>query len=178
VSHSRRDVVAGLCTSLFVGGERDAFGFELTLESDQGFVLCSLTTSDPSLIRSLEFRQFDFPPTFNVVRDIKIETPIPSIAKLGRYYLEGSYSIFANVGKALYRKPADERGTFEIVNGAVNYIGDWFVDKQHVRFTVHLETIARFRRVYPWLEKYQLFVSIPGTESFALSWKQVPELRR
>jgi len=183
VSYSRREVLVTICAALGLSGTRDSHASEPSLEHDQGFVLCAFHTNEPVLIRSIEFRQFHAQPLFSVgtwppdwLRDAP--PAAPSIVKLGRYYLSGSWSGFANVGKTLYKEPADERGTFEVLNGVVNYIGDWFVTRQGVDVKVRLPTILSEKRRYPWLEDHQLFVSVPGRESFALSWGQVDESAR
>ncbi len=135
-------------------------------------MLCSWRTTLPA-VHSVEFRQFHARPTFSIGSTLPGETPKPPTAKLGHYYLAGFYSAYSNVGKSVYLEPADERGTFEVLNGVVNYIGDWVLTAQSAQATVQLATIAREANKYPWLQSYQLFVCLPGREPFSLSWEKL-----
>ncbi len=135
-------------------------------------MLCSWGSELP-LINQVEFRQFHSRPTFSFGRANPGEAPAPSTAKLGQYYFYACGTVMG--GKGVYKEPADERSTFEVLNGVVNYIGDWFVSQKGAEVAVHLATIARAKTRFPWLERYQLFVAFPGRESSALSWGQLPE---
>jgi hypothetical protein len=170
---TRRELVAGVC-ALYLGGRRAAHAADKPApEPDQGIVLCSWAADDAS-ISGVEFRQFHSRPILSFGRTQRGEIAPPSTAKLGQYYFYACESAYANVGKTVYREP-DERSTFEILNGVVNYIGDWSVTQKGPEVATRLATIARAKKKYPWLAHYQLFVSFPGRESSALSWGQLPE---
>lgn len=174
MTYSRREVVANICATSFLAYVRSAYASKPSLEPDQGIVICRWNSVDST--RAIEFREYHSRPTFSINRDDDPRAmPTPVTAKLGRYYLYASYSGYINGGGRTLGEPADESSTFEVINGVVNYIGDWYLTRTDVRIAVNLATIAGTRRRYPWLEQYQLFVSVPGRESFALSWGQVQE---
>lgn len=135
-------------------------------------MLCSWQTTLPGVV-SIEFRQFHARPTFSIDTTMPGEVPQPPTAKLGQYYLAGLYSGYTNVGKTVYIEPANEHGTFEVLNGVVNYIGDWLLTPQSAQATVKFATVSRELKKFPWLQSYQLFVCLPGREPFSLSWGQL-----
>jgi hypothetical protein len=83
------------------------------------------------------------------------------------------------MSRTSFAEPADERGTFEVLNGAVNYIGDWAVSMKGAVRTVFIPaTIAQALEAYPWLQKHRLFVSSLGREPVSMEWGQVRKLTR
>jgi hypothetical protein len=176
VSYSRREVVANMGAVLWLGGIRSSYASEPSLEFDQGIVICGLRTDFPTSF--VEFRQFHSRLFFDVSPEgVLGRAPKPVIAKLGQYYLYTIDQPYANVAKPPNREPVDERGTFEVLNGAVTYVGDWFVRfyGAEEEVAVNPKTILRAKTEYPWLEKYQLFVSLKGREPQPLAWEQVRE---
>lgn len=175
MTYSRREVVANICATSFLGYVGSSYASKPSLESDQGLVICSLNSVDS--MRAIEFREYHSRPTFSIIREVEDPgaIPTPVTAKLGRYYLYASYSGYINGGGRSFGEPANESSTFEVLNGVVNYIGDWYLTRTDVRIAVNPATISGARKRYPWLEQYQLFASVPGRESFALSWRQVQE---
>ena len=181
MSYSRRDLVARLGAALCLGGMSHARASEPSLEVDQGIVICSWRSDLYS--HYLRFRQFHSRLTFSITADAYGEPPTPAVAQAGRYYLFSHGQPFRNVSNPIFPEPRDERGTFQVLNGAVNYLGDWDLrtsraqemSSASAKVTIDHASIFYAKRAYPWLEKYQLFVSVPGRDSYALSWTQVRE---
>lgn len=102
----------------------------------------------------------------------------------GRYFwseYESIYGIGVEAARDLNRKhkrraPGSASDTFEIVSGAVNYVGDWemrVISSQQMRLDPRIgydkSTLERYVAQYPeYANRYEIYLSIMGKEAISL----------
>jgi hypothetical protein len=164
--------LAGIAAAFSLRAVTLAHAAEPHLAADEGIVIYRIPAN--LQVRSVEFRQLHSRVHFTGWPQIAADGATPTIVKAGFYYLYSFDSPVSNLGHLPNKEPADERGAFQVMPGAVTYIGDWYVTLKRANLAAHLDTIAIARKENAWLEHYPLFVSLVGREEARLPWEQVP----
>jgi hypothetical protein len=171
--YSRRAVLTGIIGTLSLGAFSIARGAEPRVAADEGVVIYGLPAT--LVIRSVEFRQLHSSVEFAGWPQVGGEAPQPSVVKAGSYYLYNYDTLGTGILHRPNKEPADLQGAFQVLPGAVTYIGEWWVTLQSVQLAARMDTIAKARDANPWLEHYPLFVALLGHDPARLPWDQVPK---
>jgi len=178
-------VLASGC--LFVSGQN--FADETQLPSDHGYMLIRvkllqrervgvLVMSDVDKNHVVRIHTDSFEPAGKNAWMALVAMPN------GRYFWSEYESIYVTgieAGQGLNRKhrrsaPGSASDTFEIVSGAVNYIGDWkmrVISSQQMRLDPLIEydksTLERCVAQYPeYANRYEIYLSIMGKKAISL----------
>jgi hypothetical protein len=171
---------AALLVALLVEllGGRVARAGEPKLAPDEGIVLCKGVATT---LRYVEYWRVGARKGFYVsMRDVLT----PRVVKAGRYYLHTYTTIYRNVFPPRFPEPTDMAATIDVEPGSVTYFGDLSATPERrgrgVRWNFSSAltpaTLQRARQVFPWLEKYPLYVPKQGGGVIPVRWSTEPLL--
>ena len=171
---SRRDVLAVMASTLASPVALSEVFHEPHLAHDEAILIYGINV--PS-VKSLVFWRVDSRGSFAASDAVG-----PKVVKAGWYFLRSYITIYTNLVADAFPVPKRPEDGFQLIPGAVNYIGDVIgtinSGKQpavSVKIEIRRETIVKVHGQCPWIEKYPLFVSMQGREPTSMSWLDVRE---
>lgn len=147
----------------------------------QGFMLVQLYGQDDRSLKRLEMRNVDTGESIRVVSTRWYARGPASWLEVvavpaGRYHWSEVQLGYRNSPVYEFDQPRGPNYVFEVVEGAVTYVGDWLIDgfwlegEPRVPTTHNVETLHAFAEKFPaHATHYDIFISIEGREPVAAS---------